>query len=110
MVPLESKDVPDNPDMFPESPYYGPDTTCPKCGVRNLYYKTDSFAYNRKAGDLHTRRVTKAIFCGPGQRIRLRWWPWPKKCKHPGCHLHQKCLTCGAHFVSKPLSEKPNDK
>jgi len=99
-------------DLFPVSPWYGPDTKCCKCGSSNSYYIRDSTYGERPAfhkGDLATRRITKAKFCAPGQRIRLRIFPWPKRCKHPGNHLHQKCKACGAEFVSYPKCQDPKN-
>lgn len=96
--PPEEKD---NSEMFPVSPWYGPTKECPKCGEKNSYYSLD--------GRLNIRRVTDGIFCGPRQRMRLRWFPWPKYCTHPSTHIHQTCLVCGAKFVSLPLSQKSKE-
>jgi hypothetical protein len=104
-IEVDESDI-DDDELFPLSPYYGPDDKCPKCGKGHLYWSDDHWDRHRR-GQIAERRITEGVFCGPRQRLRLRWFPWPKYCKHPGTHIHQTCLMCGAKFVSLPLSQKP---
>lgn len=100
-------DKTEDEDLFPVSPWKGPDTTCPKCGVSDRYYGR----YHYKEGELAERKISKPKFCAPGQRVVVgrHYLLFKKRCKHPGNHLHQECKDCGAHFVSLPKHSLEED-
>jgi hypothetical protein len=89
--------------LMPVSPVFGPDSICPKCGAPK-----DNGEPSWR--DKYRLYVTEAKFCYNHKRVFIRWWPWPKRCKHPGEHMHQKCKKCKAHWVSWPLCQKPKDR
>jgi hypothetical protein len=86
--------------LMPLSPIYGPDSICPKCGIRSF-----NLSWWKDFGTIDA--CTPPKFCFGHKRIWIQLIPWPKRCKHPVEHMHQKCRKCKAHWVSWPLCQKP---
>lgn len=69
----------------------GPQTACVGCNVA------------KETDDLGRRRdVVESTACQAHRRVMLRWFPWPRRCRETGPHIHQSCSRCKFKWIVNP--------
>ncbi len=94
----------------PRDRHRGPFHECPACGAClapmtcNQCGKPYPKGHACSPSNGHTR-PKHVVMCTPARR--LRWgFLWLRRCREPGCHLHQHCDACGWAGILLPLRDE----